>query len=156
MAVEKLLQLEIPERAQTIRVLMCELNASHRTWFGSHARPGSRRHDFSFYCFPNRKDLNLIEAASGGRLTPSLLSYRGLMMDLPPGFERRSSNFRTIFCHALGEFQRLVTGNRIFQKRTQGVGYISAEMRLIGGFPGRVCGAAASHSTFSHESVHGL
>jgi NADH-quinone oxidoreductase subunit D len=138
MAVEKLLELEIPERAQTIRVLTCELQriASHLVWLGTHALDIGAMTVF-FYCFREReKILNLIEAASGGRLTPSYFRIGGLMMDLPAGFERRVQQFQDGFLKAVGEFHTLLTGNRIFQKRTQGVGYISAEDAIDWGLSG--------------------
>jgi NADH-quinone oxidoreductase subunit D len=138
MAVEKLLQLEIPERAQTIRVLTCELQriASHLVWLGTHALDIGAMTVF-FYCFREReKILNLIEAASGGRLTPSYFRIGGLMMDLPSGFERRVKQFLDGFIPSLEEFHTLLTGNRIFQKRTQGVGCISAEDAIDWGLSG--------------------
>ena len=138
MAVEKLLGLEIPERAQVIRVLMCELQriASHMVWLGTHALDIGAMTVF-FYCFREReKILNLIEAASGGRLTPSYFRIGGLMMDLPAGFERRLKQFTDAFPDAIDEFNTLLTGNRIFQKRTQGVGYISAEDAIDWGVSG--------------------
>src|SRR5204862_155005 len=77
-----------------------------------------------FYCFREReKILNLIEAASGGRLTPSYFRIGGLMMDLPSGFERRVQQFQDGFLKSVDEFHTLLTGNRIFQKRTQGEVY---------------------------------
>ena len=138
MAVEKLLQLEIPERAQTIRVLFCELQriASHLVWLGTHALDIGAMTIF-FYAFREReKILNLIEAASGGRLTPSYFRIGGLMMDVPAGFERRVQQFLNDFPHAVKEFHTLVTGNRIFQKRTQGIGYISATDAIDWGLSG--------------------
>jgi NADH-quinone oxidoreductase subunit D len=138
MAVEKLLQLEIPERAQTIRVLTCELQriASHLVWLGTHALDIGAMTVF-FYCFREReKILNLIEAASGGRMTPSYFRIGGLMMDLPSGFERRVKQFLDGFLPSLEEFHKLLTGNRIFQKRTQGIGYISAEDAIDWGLSG--------------------
>ncbi|HEY9284824.1 MAG TPA: NADH dehydrogenase (quinone) subunit D [Pyrinomonadaceae bacterium] len=138
MAVEKLLGLEIPERAQVIRVLMCELQriASHMVWLGTHALDIGAMSIF-FYCFRQReKILNLIEAASGERMTPSYFRIGGLMMDLPAGFERRARQFADDFTGALAEFHNLLTGNRIFQKRTQGVGYISAEDAIDWGLTG--------------------
>src|SRR5690349_14831309 len=138
MAVEKLLQLEIPERAQTIRVLFCELQriASHLVWLGTHALDIGAMTVF-FYCFREReKILNLIEGASGGRLTPSYFRIGGLMMDIPAGFERRVKQFQDDFPKAVEEFHKLITGNRIFQKRTQGVGYISAEDAIDWGLSG--------------------
>jgi NADH-quinone oxidoreductase subunit D len=138
MAAEKLLGLEIPERAQVIRVLMCELQriASHLVWLGTHALDIGAMTVF-FYCFREReKILNLIEAASGGRLTPSYFRIGGLMMDLPSGFERRVHQFIDGFPKSLDEFHTLLTGNRIFQKRTQGIGYISAEDAIDWGLSG--------------------
>jgi len=138
MAVEKLLQIEIPERAQTIRVLFCELQriASHLVWLGTHALDIGAMTVF-FYCFREReKILNLIEAASGSRLTPSYFRIGGLMMDIPAGFERRVKQFLDDFPRSIEEFHKLITGNRIFQKRTQGVGYISAEDAIDWGLSG--------------------
>src|SRR4026207_1893475 len=95
MAGEKLLGLEIPERAQVIRVLFCELQriASHLVWLGTHALDIGAMTVF-FYCFREReKILNLIEAESGGRLTPSYFRIGGVMMDLPAGFDNRCKQF---------------------------------------------------------------
>src|SRR5207237_754645 len=128
MAVEKLLGLEIPERAQVIRVMFCELQriASHLVWLGTHALDIGAMTVF-FYCFREReKILNLIEAASGGRLTPSYFRIGGLMMDLPAGFDRRCKQFIDDFPPALAEFHTLLTGNTIFQRRTKGIGIVSA------------------------------
>ena len=138
LAVEKLLQLEIPQRAQTIRVLFCELQriASHLVWLGTHALDIGAMTVF-FYCFREReKILNLIEAASGGRLTPSYFRIGGLMMDLPAGFEPRVKQFLAAFPKALDDFAKLLTGNRIFQKRTQDIGRISAEDAIDWGLSG--------------------
>jgi NADH-quinone oxidoreductase subunit D len=138
MAVEKLLGLEIPERAQVIRVLMCELQriASHMVWLGTHALDIGAMTVF-FYAFREReKILNLIEAASGGRLTPSYFRIGGLMMDLPAGFERRARQFMDDFPKAVDEFETLLSGNRIFQNRTRGVGIITAEDAIDMGVTG--------------------
>jgi NADH-quinone oxidoreductase subunit D len=138
MAAEKLLGLEIPERAQTIRVMFCELQriASHLVWLGTHALDIGAMSVF-FYCFREReKILNLIEAASGGRMTPSYFRIGGLMMDLPSGFERRVKQFTDAFPAAVDEFNTLLTGNKIFQKRTQNIGYISAEDAIDLGLSG--------------------
>jgi NADH-quinone oxidoreductase subunit D len=138
MAVEKLLGLEIPERAQVIRVLMCELQriASHMVWLGTHALDIGAMSVF-FYAFREReKILNLIEAASGGRLTPSYFRIGGLMMDLPAGFEQRTQQFIDKFPKAVDEFETLLSGNRIFQSRTKGVGIITAEDAIDMGVTG--------------------
>lgn len=138
MAAEKLLDIEIPERAQTIRVLMCELQriASHMVWLGTHALDIGAMSVF-FYCFRQReKILNLIEACSGGRMTPSYFRIGGVAMDLPAGFERRVKQFLDDFPAALTQFNTLLTGNRIFQTRTQGIGVISGENAIDWGLSG--------------------
>jgi NADH-quinone oxidoreductase subunit D len=138
MAAEKLLQIEIPERAQVIRVMFCELQriASHMVWLGTHCLDIGAMSVF-FYCFRQReKILNLIEAASGGRMTPSYFRIGGLMMDLPAGFERRVNQFLEDFPKAMDEFETLVTGNTIFQSRTKGIGVISGEDAIDWGLTG--------------------
>ena len=138
MAAEKLLDLEIPERAQVIRVIMCELQriASHMVWLGTHALDIGAM-SMIFYCFRQReKILNLIESASGGRMTPSYFRIGGLMMDLPAGFERRCKQFLDDFPEALDTFDTLVTGNTLWQSRTKGIGVISSEDAIDWGLTG--------------------
>ncbi len=138
MAAEKLLNLEIPERAQIIRVMFCELQriASHMVWLGTHALDIGAMSPF-FYCFRQReKILNLIEAASGGRMTPSYFRIGGLMMDLPAGFERRCRQFLEDFPAALDLLDTLVTGNTIWQSRTKGIGVITADEAIDWGLTG--------------------
>lgn len=138
MAAEKLLGLEIPERAQVIRVLMCELQriASHMVWLGTSALDLGAMSVF-FFCFRQReKILNLIESASGGRMTPSYFRIGGLMMDLPAGFERRCKQFSDDFPEAVNTFNTLATGNTIWQSRTMGVGIIDKEEAINWGLTG--------------------
>ena len=138
MAAEKLLDLEIPERAQVIRVMFCELQriASHMVWLGTHALDIGAMSVF-FYCFRQReKILNLIEAASGGRMTPSYFRIGGLMMDLPAGFDRRCKQFLEDFPAAMEMFETLVTGNTLWQSRTKGIGVITAEEAIDWGLTG--------------------
>ena len=138
MAAEKLLDLEIPERAQVIRVLMCELQriASHMVWLGTSALDLGAMSIF-FFCFRQReKILNLIEAASGGRLTPSYFRIGGLMMDLPAGFDNRVRQFMDDFPEALNTFETLATGNTIWMSRTKGIGIIDREEAINWGLTG--------------------
>ncbi len=138
MAAEKLLDLEIPERAQVVRVLMCELQriASHMVWLGTSALDLGAMSVF-FFCFKQReKILNLIEAASGGRMTPSYFRIGGLMMDLPAGFDNRVKQFMDDFPEALNTFETLVTGNTIWQSRTRDIGIISGEDAIDWGLTG--------------------
>ena len=138
MAAEKLLELEIPPRAQIIRVLMCELQriASHMVWLGTHALDIGAMSVF-FFCFRQReKILNLIEACSGGRMTPSYFRIGGLMMDLPAGFDNRVKQFLEDFPAAMEMFETLVTGNTIFQSRTKEIGVITREEAIDWGLTG--------------------
>jgi NADH-quinone oxidoreductase subunit D len=90
-----------------------------------------------FFCFKEReKILNLIEAASGGRMTPSYFRIGGLMMDLPAGFDRRCRQFMDDFPDALNTFETLATGNTIWQSRTKDVGVISAADAIDWGLTG--------------------
>jgi len=119
-------------------VMMCELQriASHMVWLGTHALDIGAMSVF-FYAFRQReKILNLIEAASGGRMTPSYFRIGGLMMDLPAGFEHRVKQFLDEFPEALEQFENLVSKNTLFQARTQGIGYISREDAIDWGLTG--------------------
>lgn len=138
MAAEKLLGVEIPERAQVIRVLMCELQriASHMVWFGTSCLDMGAMTPFWFTFKEREKILNLIEAASGGRMTPSYFRIGGLMMDLPAGFENRVKQFLDGFPDALNTFDTLITGNTIWHSRTQGIGIISKEDAIDWGLTG--------------------
>jgi len=138
MAAEKLLGLEIPERAQIIRVLMCELQriASHMVWFGTSCLDMGAMTPFWFTFKEREKILNIIESASGGRMTPSYFRIGGLMMDLPAGFENRVKQFLEGFPDALKTFDTLITGNTIWHSRTQGIGVISKEDAIDWGLTG--------------------
>jgi NADH-quinone oxidoreductase subunit D len=138
MAAEKLLGLEIPERAQVIRVLMCELQriASHMVWLGTSCLDMGAMTPFWFTFKEREKILNLIEAASGGRMTPSYFRIGGLMMDLPAGFDNRVKQFLEDFPDALKTFDTLVTGNTIWQSRTKNIGIISREDAISWGLTG--------------------
>ncbi len=138
MAAEKLLGIEIPERAQIIRVMMCELQriASHMVWFGTSCLDMGAMTPFWFTFKEREKILNLIEAASGGRMTPSYFRIGGLMMDLPAGFENRVRQFLDGFPDALRTFDTLITGNTIWHSRTQGIGIISTEDAIDWGLTG--------------------
>ena len=138
MAAEKLLGIEVPERAQVIRVLMCELQriASHMVWLGTSCLDMGAMTPF-WFCFKEReKILNIIESASGGRMTPSYFRIGGLMMDLPAGFENRVKQFLENFPDALDTFDTLITGNTIWQSRTMGVGVIEREEAISWGLTG--------------------
>jgi NADH-quinone oxidoreductase subunit D len=129
LAVEKLLGLEIPPRAQWIRVMMNELTRinSHLVWLGTHALDIGAMTVF-LYCFREREDvLRLFEAVSGQRMMTSYFRIGGLALEPPLGFFDRVKAFLDRFPSNIDEYEDLLTNNPIWVKRTKGVAYMSAE-----------------------------
>ncbi len=129
LAVEKLLGLEIPPRAQWIRVMLNELTRinSHLVWLGTHAMDIGAMSVF-LYCFREREDiLRLFEAVSGQRMMTSYFRIGGLALEPPLGFFDRVKKFIDRFPADIDEYEGLLTGNPIFVNRIKGVGQISAE-----------------------------
>jgi NADH-quinone oxidoreductase subunit D/NADH-quinone oxidoreductase subunit C/D len=138
LCVEKGLQLEIPSRAQVIRVLLDELTrlASHQLWWGALAMDLGAMTPF-FYAFREREMINeIMEDTCGARLTMNYIVPGGLMMDIHPDFQRKVKEFLKLFKSKIHEYDELVTGNVIFQSRTQGVGVISKEDAISYGCTG--------------------
>lgn len=144
MAVEKMTGVEVPPRAQAIRVLLCELQriASHLFWLGTHA------HDIGamtplFYALRERDEiLFLFERVCGSRLTPSYFRVGGLAQDLPDEFEAQCRDFIDAFPSKVDEYETLLTQNKIWMGRTQGVGAISAEEAIQFGLSGPILRAS--------------
>lgn len=138
LAVEKLLGVEVPPRAQVLRVLLTELNriTSHLVWFGTHGMDIGAMTAF-FYAFTEReKALDIFECASGARFHQSYFNIGGVREDVPDNFVPLTADFLKGFPPFLTEARKLVTGNRIFQRRTKGVGTISAEEAIDWGLSG--------------------
>lgn len=125
--VEKGLQVEIPERAKVIRVLMDELTriASHELWWGAMAMDLGAFTPF-FHAFRERETINeIMEETCGARLTMNYLVPGGVMYDLHPDFQQKVKAFIAQFKSKVDEYDEMVTGNIIFQNRMKGVGYLS-------------------------------
>jgi len=138
LCVEKGLQIEIPARAQVIRVLMDELTriASHVLWWGAMAMDVGALTPF-FHAFREREMINdIMEETCGARLTMNYMVPGGVMFDLHPNFHRRVKEFIAHFKNKLPEYDELVTDNIIFKNRTQGVGIISREDAISYGCTG--------------------
>jgi NADH-quinone oxidoreductase subunit D len=138
LAVEKLLDIEIPERAQHIRVLLCELTriSSHLLWLATHALDIGAMTVF-FYCFREREVIyDLFELVSGARMHTSFIRVGGVAKDLAGGFLEKAGKFVTEFPSRLHEYETLLTDNPIWKKRTVGVGVISAEDAINYGLSG--------------------
>ena len=129
LAVEKLLGLEIPPKAQWMRVLMNELTRinSHLVWLGTHAMDLGAMTVFR-YCFREREDvLRFFEMVSGQRMMTSYFRIGGLALEPPLGFFEKVKKFADRFPGNVDEYEGLLTGNPIFMMRTKGVGHLSAE-----------------------------
>src|SRR3984893_3331317 len=138
LAVEKLLQLEIPPRAQWMRVLLAELTRinSHLIWLGTHAMDIGALTVF-LYTFREREEiLRLFEMISGQRMMTSYIRIGGLALEPPLDFLPRVQAFIKGFPEKIDEYSNLLTGNPIFMNRLKGVGYLSAEDAIALGVTG--------------------
>jgi NADH-quinone oxidoreductase subunit D len=129
LAVEKLLGLEVPKRAQYFRILMVELQriSSHLVWLGTHAIDMGAMSVF-LYCFREREEiLKIFEFVAGQRMMTSYIRIGGLALEPPTGWVERVEKFLKMMPSRIDEYEQLLTGNRIWLGRLQGVGVISAE-----------------------------
>jgi len=138
--VEKLMGItaQIPKRAQIIRVMLSELQriSSHLLWLATHAIDIGAMTPF-FYCFREREQvLDLFEDYCGARLTLNCMRIGGLPEDLPPGWTEKLEKFLSIFEAAVDEYESLLTNNRIWKRRTIGVGVLSPEEAVEWGITG--------------------
>lgn len=147
LCVEKGLQVEVPPRAQYIRVLMDELTriASHELWWGAMAMDLGAFTPF-FHAFRERENINdIMEETCGARLTMNYMVPGGVMADIHPNFQKRVKSFIQLFRSKFDEYNEMVTGNIIFQNRMKGVGYLSAADAISYGCTGptaRGCGVS--------------
>ena len=144
LAAEKLLQLEIPPKAQWMRVMLTELTRlnSHLVWLGTHAIDIGAMSVF-LYCFREREEiLRIFEMFSGQRMMTSYFRIGGLALAPPRGWRERVKKFIGIFPSRVDEYENLLTGNRIWMGRTQGVGYMALEDMLDLGITGPMVRAA--------------
>jgi NADH-quinone oxidoreductase subunit D len=140
LAVEKLLGITdlIPERANNIRVIMAELTRlkSHLVWLATHALDIGAMTVF-LYCFREREEIvDIYEKVSGARMTSNYFRVGGLCDDLPDGIEGIIRKFAEDMTGHLETYEGLLTGNKIWQKRTMDVGYISGQDAIDIGLTG--------------------
>ena len=144
LAVEKLLNIEAPPRAQAVRVILTELNriASHLVWLGTHALDIGAITPV-FYCFREREEtLNIFEKYCGARLTTHAFRIGGLEYETYEGFEQDVKAFCDMFLPKVDEYEDLLTSNRIWVGRLTNVGVLTADECKEYGVTGPVLRAA--------------
>ena len=145
LVVEKALELEVTERVKVIRTIVGELTrlASHMLWWGVMGMDLGALTSY-FYAFRDREMINdIFEETCGARLTMNYNIPGGLMFDIHPNFVSRTKEFIKHFRTKLPEYDRLLTGNVIFQKRTRGIGILTREQAISYGASGPVARGSA-------------
>jgi NADH-quinone oxidoreductase subunit D len=132
LAVEKLLNLEVPKRAQYIRVMMVELQriSSHLVWLGTHALDMGAM-SVMLYAFREREEiLKIFERFAGQRMMTSYIRIGGLALEPPTGWRELVKKFIDAMPAHIDEYEALLTENRIWKGRLEGVGYLPAEQLI--------------------------
>jgi len=138
LAIERLLDIEIPPRAQWIRVLLTELTRlqSHLVWLGTHAIDLGAM-SVLLYCFREREDiLHIFEMVSGQRMMTSYFRVGGLALEPPLGWLKGVEKFAKAFPGHLEDYENLLTKNPIWLRRTVGIGKLTAEEAIGWGLSG--------------------
>jgi len=138
LAVEKLLDIKIPERAETVRVILAELTRlkSHLVWIACHALDIGAMTVFIYAFREREKIMELYEKISGARMTSNYFRVGGLSADVYPGFEKDVQEIVDTFPGYLDTYEGLLTKNTIWLQRTIGNGVISAEDAIDAGITG--------------------
>jgi NADH-quinone oxidoreductase subunit D len=140
LAVEKLLAVQVPERAEYMRVMLAELNRimSHLVWYAAYGMDMGALTPI-IYAFREREEIiDMVEAMTGGRLTHHALRIGGFRNDLPKNFMDRLKKFLSHFDDKVSEYEALLTNNVIFTARTRGVGILKKELAINYGVTGPV------------------
>lgn len=138
LAVEKLVDLDVPPRAQAIRVILCELQriASHLIWLATQALDLAAQSVF-LYCFREREYiLDIFEMVGGHRMMATYIRPGGLWRDVPVEFEDAVRDFVDYFPARIQQYENLLTENPLFIDRTKGIAVISGEDAMSWGMTG--------------------
>lgn len=140
LAVEKMLGLEIPPRAQAIRVIMSELQriAAHLFWLSTHALDvcGTGMSLLMYATRERERILDLFEMVCGARLTLSYIRVGGVWKDLPPAFLSNLRQLLDLLPGAFNDYEQMLTDAPIWRERLEGIGYVSREDALNMGLTG--------------------
>lgn len=138
LAIERLCELDVPERAQILRVILAELTRinSHLVWLGIHGLDLGVTSTMT-YAFREREVLqDIFEMVSGQRMMSTYFRPGGLWRDVPEGFEEAVQHVLDIFPGRIDDYERILTNNPVFIDRTQGIGFMSADEALAYGLCG--------------------
>jgi NADH dehydrogenase I D subunit len=140
LAVEKLLGIEVPPRAQVIRILMSELQriASHLFWLGTHVMDisGTGMSMMMYATRERERLLDLFEMVAGARLTISYIRIGGVYRDLPPAFFRHVEDFLRDMPGRLDEYEQMLNGSPLWDVRLKGIGVLSRDEVINMGLTG--------------------
>jgi len=158
MAIEKLVELDVPPRAQAIRVILAELEriSSHLVWLGTHALDLAAMSVF-LYCFREREIiLDIKEMISGARLMTTYFRPGGLWRDVPVEFEAAVRDFLRVFPKRIDEYESLLTKNPLFLERTRKIGVLPADVAIQWGITGPMLrGSGVSYDIRKAEPYSG-
>ncbi|HEX7556933.1 MAG TPA: NADH-quinone oxidoreductase subunit D, partial [Leptolinea sp.] len=154
LAVEKLVDLDVPERAQAIRVILTELTrlSSHLLWLGTSALDLAAMSLFMYTMREREMILDICEMCSGQRMMTTYIRPGGLWRDVPAEFGSAVRNFVSIFPKRMDEYESMLTRNPLFKDRTVGIGRISQEDCIRYGITGPVL--RASGKAFDLRKIH--
>ena len=157
-AIEKAMQIEVPERAEYIRIIVGELNriSSHLLWMGTYLLDLGGITPFLYGFDDREKILDLLDYVTGSRLTYSYGRFGGVTMDVDEVLLRNVADFCDYFRGRLEEIHKLVTGNVIFRHRTRGVGVMGADLGLSYGVTGPCLRAAGVARDVRKDEPYGI
>lgn len=156
--VEKLMDIQVPERAEYLRIIMAELQrmASHLVFLGSMALDLNGYTPWMYFFRDREKILDLLEMTCGSRLTTCYMRVGGVSQDVPEEFIPRLKRFLAEMSKSFEEYDQIITGNEIFQARTKGVGVISGEKAIAYGLTGPNLRASGVDFDLRRDAPYGI